>query len=66
MTMEFNPKVPTTLIRQSRTFVFEPPSGIKASLNRTFTNVINPARSEKSPVERCRIHFLLSWFHAVI
>jgi dynein heavy chain 1, cytosolic len=36
MTMEFNPKVPSSLIRISRTFVFEPPSGIKASLQRTF------------------------------
>lgn len=28
--------------------------------------MLTPARSEKAPVERCRLHFLLSWFHAVI
>jgi dynein heavy chain 1 len=40
MTMELNPKVPSSLIRLSRTFVFEPPMGIKASLQRTFTTVL--------------------------
>jgi len=66
MTMEFNPKIPTTLLRMSMTQVFEPPSGIKASLLRTYGGVVNAQRSEKSPIERCRMHFLLSWFHAVI
>lgn len=32
LTMEFNPKVPSTLIRASYVFVFEPPQGIKAAL----------------------------------
>jgi len=32
LAMEFNPKVPSTLVRQSLKFVFEPPEGIKASL----------------------------------
>ena len=66
MTMEFNPKIPTTLLRMSRIYVFEPPSGIKASLSRTYASVINPQKSEKAPKERCRLHFMLSWFHAVI
>jgi dynein heavy chain 1 len=44
MTMEFNPKVPSTLIRMSKAFVFEPPSGIKASLIRTYTSVLNSSR----------------------
>lgn len=66
MTMEFNPKIPSTLLRMSMIHVFEPPSGIKASLMRTYGGIVNPQRSEKAPKERCRMHFLLSWFHAVI
>ena len=66
MTMEFSPKIPTTLLRMSMKYVFEPPSGIKASLIRTYQGNVNPQRSEKAPKERCRMHFLLSWFHAVI
>jgi dynein heavy chain 1 len=66
MTMEFNPKIPSTLIRMSRAFVFEPPSGIKASLTRTYAGIVSAQRAEKAPKERCRLHFMLSWFHAVI
>ena len=47
LTTEFNPKIPRTLLRQSYKCVFEPPDGIKASLNRTFKTVLSPARSEK-------------------
>jgi len=36
MTMEFNPKVPSTLLRVSNVLVFEPPSGIKAALVRSY------------------------------
>ena len=64
--MEFNPKIPTTLLRMSMKYVFEPPSGIKATLVRTYQGNVNPQRSEKAPKERCKMHFLLSWFHAVI
>jgi len=64
--MEFNPKIPANVLRISRKFVFELPSGIKHSLIRSYANVLQPARSEKPPHERCRLHFLLAWFHAVI
>ena len=40
LTMEINPKVPTTLLRASHVFVFEPPSGIKAALIRSYTSTI--------------------------
>ena len=40
LTMEINPKVPTTLLRASHVFVFEPPSGIKAALLRSYTQTI--------------------------
>jgi dynein heavy chain 1 len=66
LTMEFNPKIPANVLRISRKFVFELPAGIKHSLIRSYNNVLLPARSEKPPLERCRLHFLLAWFHAVI
>eukprot|EP00487_Bulimina_marginata_P010810 TRINITY_DN5979_c0_g1_i1.p1 TRINITY_DN5979_c0_g1~~TRINITY_DN5979_c0_g1_i1.p1 ORF type:complete len:101 (-),score=5.92 TRINITY_DN5979_c0_g1_i1:10-312(-) len=36
MTMEIHPKVPVTLLRKSSIIIYEPPLGIKASLQRTF------------------------------
>jgi len=39
LAMEFNEKVPSTLIRESNVFVFEPPDGIKASMMRTYHSV---------------------------
>ena len=54
------------VLRISRKFVFELPSGIKHSLIRSYANALQPSRSEKLPKERCRLHFLLAWFHAVI
>ena len=66
LTMEFNPKIPANVLRIARKFVFELPSGIKHSLIRSYANVLQPEKSEKPPHERCRLHFLLAWFHAVI
>lgn len=37
LTMEVNPKVPTTLIRSSCVLMFEPPAGIKAAMLRSYT-----------------------------
>lgn len=64
--MELNPKVPATLIRASHVFMFEPPSGIKASLLRSYGSTVTQQRSDKVPVERSRIHFLVAWFYAVV
>lgn len=64
--MEINPKVPTTLLRASHVFLFEPPSGIKAALMRSYTSTITQQRSDRQPVERARLHFLVSWFNAVV
>jgi dynein heavy chain 1, cytosolic len=66
LTMENNPKVPSTLLRSSTVLVFEPPSGIRASMERTFKQTINPDRTNKPPVERSRMHFIVSWFNAVV
>jgi len=46
LTMEVNPKVPTTLVRASRVLVFEPPSGIKAAMTRSYTQAITQDRSD--------------------
>lgn len=64
--MEFNPNVPGSLIRQSFKIVYEPPSGIKASLIRTYRTVFSPERCNKAPCERGKLHFLVAWLHAVI
>lgn len=80
LTMEYNPKVPATLVRVSCTFVFEPPLGIKASLYRSYAMLFGAsgARGMSSrsgvapqPVQapaaaRCRLHFLLAFLHAII
>eukprot|EP00928_Gymnodinium_smaydae_P025254 TRINITY_DN20180_c0_g1_i4.p1 TRINITY_DN20180_c0_g1~~TRINITY_DN20180_c0_g1_i4.p1 ORF type:complete len:4280 (-),score=1133.62 TRINITY_DN20180_c0_g1_i4:296-13135(-) len=66
LTMEFSPKIPPNLIRLSRVYVFEPPSGIKASLQRSFAQIFPEVKTNKPPVERCRIHFLLAFLHAVV
>ncbi len=66
LTMEFNPKIPSNVLTISRKLVFELPAGIKYSMIRSYNGVLNPIRSEKIPAERCKLHFLLAWFHAVI
>lgn len=66
LTMENNPKVPSTLLRASHVLVFEPPSGIKAAMVRSYSQAITQQRTDKDPVERKRLHFLVSWFNAVV
>ena len=51
-------------MRASQVFVFEPPSGVIASLKQTMATV-NRARMGKEPVQRAKLHFMLAWFHAV-
>jgi len=65
MTMEIHPKVPATLLRKSKIIIYEPPLGIKASLQRTFNNV-SANRVNKAPEERSRLYILLAWLHAVV
>ena len=57
--------MPVNLLRGSRIFTFEPPSGVKANLIRTFSTVPAP-RMCKEPHERARLYFLLAWLHAII
>lgn len=80
LTMEYNPKVPATLVRASCTFVFEPPLGIKASLYRSYAmlfgasgargvssrNSARPQPVQPPAAARCRLQFLLAFLHAII
>ncbi|TIC37063.1 hypothetical protein E3Q09_01001 [Wallemia mellicola] len=65
LTMETNPLVPINILRQSRIIMNEPPPGIKANILETLRN-ISPQSLQNGPVEKMRLYFLLSWFHAVI
>ena len=65
LTCEINPKIPVNLLRAGRIFTYEPPPGVKANLIRTFSTV-PAARMMKAPHERCRMYFLLAWFHAIV
>ena len=64
LSMEINPKIPSNLLRLGRTFVFEPPPGIRANLMRTLSSIPS-ARMNKAPAERSRLYFLLSWLHSI-
>ncbi|CEM16453.1 unnamed protein product [Vitrella brassicaformis CCMP3155] len=66
LTMEINPNVPLNLLRVSTTIVFEPPVGVKASLQRSYSNLLSIKRSDRTPVERSRLHFLLAMLHAIV
>ncbi|KAF5093945.1 hypothetical protein D0Z00_003775 [Geotrichum galactomycetum] len=65
LTMQINTKVPTTLLRVSSIIMFEPPWGMKASMQSSFKTT-SAERISKLPIERGRLYFLLSWFHAII
>lgn len=65
LTAEIHPALPVTLLRISRILVFEPPTGVKANLQRTM-NSIPSNRMTKEPVERARLYFLLAWLNGVI
>lgn len=66
LTMEVNPKVPSTLIRSSYVLLFEPPAGIKAAMMRSYTQAISKERSDVKPVQRAKLHFIVAWFNAVV
>ena len=65
LTSEIHPKLPTSLVRKSHLFIFEPALGVKDSMLRSFA-LMPATRMEKQPVERARLYFLLAWFHAIV
>ncbi|KAJ3336987.1 hypothetical protein HDU93_001788 [Gonapodya sp. JEL0774] len=65
LTTETSPKVPANLLRLSRVLMFEPPPGIKASMQAALGSI--PAqRYATGPIEKGRIYFLLAWLHSII
>lgn len=66
LTMEMNPKVPSTLIRSSHVLMFEPPQGIKAAMLRSYTHAISKEKSDMKPVQRSKLHFIAAWFNAIV
>ncbi|KTW31656.1 dynein heavy chain [Pneumocystis jirovecii RU7] len=66
ITMEISlKKAPVNLLRMSRILMFEPPPGIKANMLDTFES-IPVSYFNNGPLEKTRLYFLLSWFHALV
>jgi len=65
LTSEIHPKLPSNLLRLSDIIVFEPPSGVRASMIRSFQSMPKE-RMERAPAERGRLYLLLAWFHAIV
>lgn len=65
LTTEINPKLPPNLLSAAQVFVYEPASGLKASLVRALHSIPEPAMA-REPAERGRVHLLLCWLHAVV
>jgi dynein heavy chain 1, cytosolic len=65
LTTEINPKLPVTLLRSSRIFVYEPAAGVRSNVMRTLGGV-SAERMNAQPAERGRVYFLLAWVHAVL
>jgi dynein heavy chain 1 len=64
LSMETSPKIPSSLLRASRVLTYEQPAGIRANMRDTLTSL--PEKAVQQPVEKARIHFLLSFLHAVV
>ncbi|EEQ97162.1 cytoplasmic dynein heavy chain, putative, partial [Perkinsus marinus ATCC 50983] len=58
--------LPDTLMKSARILMFEAPTGVRPSLQRSYAEVLLPARVQRGPVERNRLHFLLAWLHAIV
>jgi dynein heavy chain 1 len=65
LTSEIHPALPVNLLRMCDIFVFESPSGVRASMLRSF-EAVTSERMNKTPVERARLYLLLAWFHAMV
>ncbi|OMJ11354.1 Cytoplasmic dynein 1 heavy chain 1 [Smittium culicis] len=66
LTMEINPKVPRSLLRRSRTLLFEPSPGLRANILQLLHSASSITPETPTPTERTRLHFLLSWLHATL
>ncbi|KAK5121795.1 hypothetical protein LTR85_004670 [Meristemomyces frigidus] len=64
LSMETSPKIPSSLLRASRVLMYEQPAGIRANMRDSLTSL--PDQAMQQPVEKARVHFLLSYLHAVV
>lgn len=64
-TTNANAKIPATLLRMSRVLIVESPPGIKSSMQSSLSD-ISAEQIAKTPVERGRLYYLLSWVHGII
>ena len=64
LSMEANLKIPSSLLRASRVLMYEQPAGIRANMRDSLSSI--PDKMLQQPVEKTRLHFLLSYLHAVI
>lgn len=64
LSMETSPKIPSSLLRASRVLMYEQPAGIRANMRDSLGSL--PDRAVQQPVEKGRVHFLLSYLHAVV
>ena len=65
LTTEINPSVPASVLRLSRTFMYERAPGLRANLTESLAGIARE-RAERAPVERARLMFLVAWLHAVV
>ena len=64
LSMETSPKIASSLLRASRVLMYEQPAGIRANMRDSLSSL--PDKALQQPVEKARIHFLLSYLHAVV
>jgi len=64
LSMETSPKIPSSLLRASRVLMYEQPAGIRANMRDSLSSLSDKAVQQ--PVEKARVHFLLSYLHAVV
>jgi dynein heavy chain 1 len=65
LTMETSPKIPVSILLQSRIIMNEPAPGVRASLLDSLHS-FDALEDNAAPAERARLYFLLAWFHAVL
>lgn len=67
LTMEFSPKVPANLLRIGYKLAFEPPTGLKPTLERLcVSHLASRGESASNSGVQLRLYFLLTFLHALI
>jgi len=64
VSMESSPRIPVNLLRASRVLMYEQPAGVRANMRDSMSSL--STRCARPPVERTRLHLLLSFLHAVV